>query len=135
MGSRLNGFLLDTHIWLWHLTTSARLPKGLRTLIDRAAERCWLSPISVWELGLLVDRGQVQLDAPLRAWVGDAFARLPLREATMTMDVALRAHEIDLAARDAGDRVLAATALELDLRLLTVDPNLTAAVWLPTRSK
>ena len=131
----MNGFLLDTHVWLWHLTTSARLPKSLRTLIDRGAERCWLSPISVWELGFLVERGRIQLDAPLRAWVGDAFAQLPLREAAMTRDVALRAHEIDLAARDPGDRILAATALEYDLRLLTVAPNLTAADWLPTRSK
>ena len=65
-------WLLDTHIWVWYLLGSARLPVGLRQLLDTAPAACWLSPISVWEVGILVARGRLRLDRPLAAWVAQA---------------------------------------------------------------
>jgi len=72
---------------------------------------------------------------PLRQWVTQTHGRIPLREAPLTTDVAVRVHEIDLPNRDPGDHLLAATALVYDLTVLTVDTNLTDADWLPTRSR
>lgn len=94
----------------------------------------WLSPVCIWEVGLLVERRRLTLDAPLRSWVAEATAQLPLREAPVTSEVATRYHEVALRERDPADRFLAATALSYDLTVLTVDPNLTEADWLPTRS-
>ncbi len=132
----MNGFLVDTHIWLWHVLADSRLPQGLRRLIDRTPpERRWLSPVSIWEVGLLAERGRFELDAPLREWTSDALSSTPMREATLTTDVAIRSHEITLAERDPADRLLAATASVYDLTLVTVDPNLTRERWLPTRSR
>ena len=132
----MNGFLLDTHIWLWHALGDDRLPQGLRRLVERTPpDRRWLSPISIWELGLLVERGRLELAEPLRPWVADALRNAPMREATLTTDVAVRSHEIALAERDPGDRLIAATASVYDLTLITVDPNLTREKWLTTRSR
>lgn len=130
----MTAFLLDTHIWLWYLIGSARLPAGLRQELDRSMEACWLSPISVWELGMLAARGRVRLAIPLRRWVAQAYARFPLKEASLNHEVALRSHEITLPHRDPADHFLAATALVYDLPLMTVDVLLTQATWLPTRS-
>lgn len=126
--------LLDTHIWFWYLTGSDRLPPGLREGIADAEGLPWLSPVSVWELGLLVERGRVELDRSVREWVEDARRELPVEEAGMNTEVALTSHEIDVGHRDPADRFLAATALVFDLTLLTVDDRLATLDWIPTRS-
>jgi PIN domain nuclease of toxin-antitoxin system len=131
----VTAFLLDTHIWFWYLVGSARLPSGLRQELDRSREACWLSPISVWELGILAARGRVRLQTPLRRWVVQAYAQFPVREAPLNQEVALTSHEITLPHRDPADHFLAATALVYDLTLMTVDSRLTQAAWLPTRSR
>jgi PIN domain nuclease of toxin-antitoxin system len=41
-------------------------------------------PISVWELGMLEERGRVRLVPGNRARVEEAFRRLPLEEASLT---------------------------------------------------
>ena len=128
-------YLLDTHIWFWYLVGSARLPADLRQEIDRAAQACWLSPISVWELGMLAARGRVRLQNNLRQWVAQAREHLPLKEASLNHEVALMSHEITLPHRDPADHFLAATALLYDLTLMTVDRRLTQASWLPTRAR
>jgi PIN domain nuclease of toxin-antitoxin system len=131
----LTGYLLDTHTWIWHLEDNPKLPRGLRNLVNSSTDRCWLSPISVWEVALLDEHNRVELDAPFRQWVADAMTQLPLRSAPVTTEVALYSRDVQLGRRDPADRLLAATALVYDLTLLTVDPNLTEANWLRTRSR
>ncbi len=127
-------FLLDTHVWFWYLVGSPRLPEGLHEAVDAALGDLWLSPISVWELGVLDERGRVRLVPDCRSWVEEAFRRLPLEEAALNREVALASREIELAHRDPADRLLAATALVFGLTLLTVDERLTKARGIPTRS-
>lgn len=127
-------YLLDTHIWFWHLTGSERLPDGLRNAIDTTLRELWLSPISVWELGMLADRDRVHLTTGFREFVDEAQRRFPVQEAALTREVALVSGEVALPHRDPADRFLAATAVVHDLTLLTVDERLRAASWLPTRS-
>lgn len=129
----MSGFLLDTHIWLWRLRSAPQLPAGLRVEIDEGNEPLWLSPISVWEVGLLQRRGRIDLGRPFGAWVEEALAKLHVRHAVFTHEVAVVEHRLDLH-RDPADRLLAATAVVYDLTLLTVDPLLTSRDWLPTRS-
>lgn len=130
----MTGFLLDTHVWIWYLDGSPRLPQGLRRLLDRSAAECWLSPISVWETGLLVERGRLRLALPVPEWIASARDALPLRETPLTSEVALAALRIQLPHRDPADRFLAATALVRRLTLLTVDERLVGIPGLATRS-
>ncbi len=128
----MNGLLLDTHIWFWYLNGSDRLPDGIRRLIGSTVAECWISPVSVWELGLLAARGRIQLDRAYRKWLELAHRRLPLQEANLTREVALQSTELDLPHKDPADRFLAATAMVYGLRLVTVDQRLAEAKWLPT---
>jgi PIN domain nuclease of toxin-antitoxin system len=127
-------YLLDTHIWVWYMLASNRLPMGLRAALDAASGERWLSPISVWELGLLEQRGRLRLAGGLGAWVQEALTRVPLREASVTREVAMVSHEVDLPHRDPADRFLAATALVHDLTLVTADERLCGATRLRARS-
>jgi PIN domain nuclease of toxin-antitoxin system len=123
--------LLDTHVWVWHATASKRLPDKLRRKLDRASA-LWLSPVSAWELGLLVRGGRLHLSMDVDAWVRESQAGLSLREAALTIDIALASSRLALSHKDPADHLIAATALEYGLHLATVDQRLIDTDWLAT---
>lgn len=131
----MTGFLLDTHIWWWYLTGSDRLGRGLQRQIEQSGSDCWVSPVSVWELGLLVEGDRIRIPGTCRQWVSEAISKFPVSEAPLTQEVALVSGELELSHRDPADHFLAATALVYNLIIMTVDQRLTKAKWLPTRSR
>jgi len=118
--------LLDTHIWLWSLLDPERLHSRVIESLESPDSEIWLSPISIWELTMLADKGRVTLDLSVDAWIAEAFDRAPLHEAHLTFEVAATAHQIELPHPDPADRFLAATAKVLDLTLVTADKRLLA---------
>jgi len=116
--------LLDTHIWLWSLAEPRRLSRRVRAEITRPGNELWLSPISVWEMLVLVERGRLKLDDDPRRWVKQALARTPAQEVAFTFEVAIRSREIMLAHPDPADRFLVATAIVHGLTLVTADESL-----------
>jgi PIN domain nuclease of toxin-antitoxin system len=123
--------LLDTHVWLWSLLDPTMLNRRVRTAVKRTENELWLSPISVWELIVLSERGRVKLDTAPRAWVAEALAKTPAQQATLNFEVAVRSREILPAHSDPADRFLAATALIYDLTLVTADQGLIKAKACP----
>lgn len=116
--------LLDTHIWLWGLIEPERLPPRVAaTLSDRATRR-WLSPLSVWEAMLLIERGRLRVDTGPEAWVRQALAEAPMEEAPVSSAVVIASRALDTRHRDPVDRFLAATAQVFDLTLVTADRSL-----------
>jgi PIN domain nuclease of toxin-antitoxin system len=114
-------FLLDTHIWLWFVIEPHRLKSNtLQTLKDPQND-LWLSPISTWEALALHRKGRVFLHGDLTDWVTHATAGL--KEAVLTHDIARAALDLPLH-KDPADRMIAATALFLDLTLITADVRL-----------
>ena len=103
--------------------------------MDGALGALWLSPISIWELGMLEERGRVSIPSGFRAWVEEALELFPLTEAPLVREVALRSREVRLPHRDPADHLLAATALVYGLTLMTADERLVAARGIPTRSR
>jgi PIN domain nuclease of toxin-antitoxin system len=78
----MSALLLDTHIWLWYAEGDAeRLPPASVKKLEAARdeEGLLVSAISVWELGIHVAKGRIQLPVPLRDWVDQAFAPPGLR--------------------------------------------------------
>lgn len=116
--------LLDTHIWLWSLLEPERLARQVARALEDGSTRSWLSPLSVWEALLLIERGRLQVDLPADAWVRDALARAPVEEAPVTMEVAFASRSFASRHRDPVDRFLAATAQVFDLTLVTADREL-----------
>jgi PIN domain nuclease of toxin-antitoxin system len=57
--------LLDTHIWLWSILEPGRLKPRLAGALDNPENEKWLSPISVWELSILVEKQKVDLNPDL----------------------------------------------------------------------
>jgi PIN domain nuclease of toxin-antitoxin system len=119
--------LLDTHIWLWSLAQPARLGRRVKSAVTRSGNELWISPISVWELLVLAERGRVKLEGDPRKWVAEALARTPAQEAALTSEIAVRSREVLSGHSDPADRFLVATALVHGLTLVTADETLVDA--------
>lgn len=124
--------LLDTHIWLWSALEPARLSARVRRVLDDSKNDLWLSPISVWEALVLARKKRVILEPSPEQWVRRALAQLPLHDATMNQEIAIRSETVALGHDDPADRFLVATALVHDLRLVTADRRLISSRQVPT---
>jgi PIN domain nuclease of toxin-antitoxin system len=113
--------LLDTHIWLWFVIDPKLVGRSAFQKLKDDNNELWLSPISTWEALTLHRKGRVDLDRDLTAWVASATAGL--KEAVLTHEIVTIARELPLH-KDPSDRMIAATALVLDLTLVTADERL-----------
>ena len=124
--------LLDTHIWLWSALEPARLSKRVQRALDDPKNELWLSPMSVWETLVLARKKRVALDPSPEQWVRRAIAELPIHEAHLNHEVAIRSETVKLGHNDPADRFLVATALVHDLTLVTADRRLLKGRHVPT---
>jgi len=124
--------LLDTHIWIWYLSGSARLSKRHRESLNRDNNQIWLSPISVWETLILSEKGKLSLRPDPISWIQQSLKRWPIKEAPLNIQISIRSRQLDLPHQDPADRFISATVLIYDLTLMTIDERLISAPWLPT---
>jgi PIN domain nuclease of toxin-antitoxin system len=113
--------LLDTHIWIWSQLDPARIGKRVAKELSSDANELWLSPVSVWEVLTLMNKGRVQVDDP-STWVERAADQM--KEAPLTREIVRMSFALSLANADPADRFLAATAKVLKLTLITADRKL-----------
>ncbi len=114
--------LLDTHVWLWRLLEPERIPASAEERIANRGSELFLSPISTWEALVLARKGRIALAPSPGEWVLDALRRSAPTAAPLNHGIALRSETLaGFASEDPADRFLVATALELDLTLVTAD--------------
>jgi PIN domain nuclease of toxin-antitoxin system len=119
--------LLDTHVWIWSLLEPERLGRRVQEALQSRRNELWLSPISVWEFLVLVEKGRMEVQPDAQEWLSEAFVRMPLEEAPLTHEIARQSRLVDLQHEDPADRFLAATAKVLGLTLVTADKRLIPA--------
>jgi PIN domain nuclease of toxin-antitoxin system len=120
--------LLDTCAAIW-TTESPGWSKVAEAAIadsDVTGVPVFISPITAWEVGLLVARGRLALRLPPKLWFSELLAA-GVRLADLPPNVLIEATALpgDLH-RDPADRILAATAREFGYRLMTRDRPLLA---------
>lgn len=113
--------LLDTHIWIWAVNVPQKLSRSVQRQIARTSNELYLSPISIWEAHLLVQRKHLRLRLGFAEWLVEVSRKTPLREAPLNFAVAEQAVGLRLPQSDPGDLFLAATAMAFDLTLVTTD--------------
>jgi PIN domain nuclease of toxin-antitoxin system len=88
-----------------------------------------VSTASIQEISYLASSGRIGLDRPVARWVSDVLATHAVRPIAPTVPIALRAGALDAEAfpADPADRLIYATAVELDAQLATADARLRAA--------
>ena len=115
--------LLDTHVLLWWQAGSERLSSRASSRIEHA-RRLLVSPISFWEVAMLVQKGRIGLDRATGAWAGDFVAEDRVEVADLTPAVAVAAAELADFHGDPADRIIVATARSQGVTLLTKDDRI-----------
>lgn len=115
--------LLDTHIILWSAREPERLRPALASALEDDENELWYSPISVWEVLVLADKGRLaNVEKNRPRFIARLFAGM--REAPLNTHVAIASRTLPRTHADPADRFIAATAQVFDLVLVTEDARL-----------
>jgi PIN domain nuclease of toxin-antitoxin system len=124
---RKHKLLLDTHVWIWLMLGDERLNLSFRRAVEqyKEEERILISAISVWELGMLVERERIQLEIDCLDWVEQALSSLNIALIPLTPRIAIGSSRLpEKPHGDPADRILIATAHELNAVLVTHDQKI-----------
>jgi PIN domain nuclease of toxin-antitoxin system len=113
--------LLDTHAFLWFIDGNVKLSQRARELIEDPQNVKLVSIASLWEIGLKMSLGRLELAQPFeellpRQMEVNGFGVLPLRISHIARIIALPFHH-----RDPFDRMLVAQCAAEDLALVSLD--------------
>lgn len=81
----------------------------------------------MWETLLLAERRRIEIPGDAAGWVRQALRLMPVRDATLTREVALASRSVDVVHEDPADRFIAASAIVYELTLVTSDRRLLAS--------
>jgi PIN domain nuclease of toxin-antitoxin system len=113
--------LLDTHVALWAITDSPKLPKKAREMIESPKSSVWISAATVWEIAIKhgLGRGDMPVSSQdaLSYFRESGYRFLPVEPEHAAAVEDLPAHHAD-----PFDRILIAQALVEPMRLITRDP-------------
>jgi PIN domain nuclease of toxin-antitoxin system len=117
----LSALLLDTHAWAWLMMGSPRLSRRSIEEVSSARE-VFVSPISFFEIGQKVRLGKWPEMEPFASRLSEFLLQQGGRIATLTDEICLRAGTLAWVHRDPFDRIIVATAMISNLKLLSADP-------------
>jgi PIN domain nuclease of toxin-antitoxin system len=119
--------LLDTCAVIW-IANDETISKPATRALNQAHEAglvVYVSPITAWEIGVLVSRGRLTSSIKPQLWFQRLFDVPNLRLADMPPDLVITSSFLPgRPPRDPADRIIAATAREYGYTLVTRDRGL-----------
>jgi PIN domain nuclease of toxin-antitoxin system len=113
--------LLDTHVALWAIADSPKLPQRARDLIQAPKTTVWVSAASIWEIAIKCGMGRGDMPVSgqdaVRYFQESGYRFLPI-----DVEHALAVESLPAHHQDPFDRILVAQALVEPMRLMTHDP-------------
>jgi PIN domain nuclease of toxin-antitoxin system len=119
--------LLDTHVWIWLMLGDERLNLSFRRAVEQSKEKelVLVSAISIWELGMLVERKRIELEIDCLDWVEQALASSNIGLIPLTPRIAIQSTRLpETPHGDPADRILIAAAHEHHAVLVTHDQKI-----------
>jgi PIN domain nuclease of toxin-antitoxin system len=124
--------LLDTHVFLWWVGSRAQLTSAALRALTKASRRL-LADISLREIASLAARERIALSDEPAAWMKQSLREFEVEVVEISPEIAARSTRIAPNFHaDPADQLIAATAIELDVPLVTADERLRASPALRT---
>ena len=115
--------LLDTQVFLWIATDSARLPRDLRTVLRDPFNDLYLSVVSSWEIAVKARSGKLVLPMPVWAFLLESRERLSIQTLSIQETAVAHVAKLPDIHRDPFDRMLVCQAIEHELTIVTSDTH------------
>lgn len=119
--------LLDTHVFLWWIGDKERLTRKAKRVLKEAETHKDLavSAISFWEIALLLKKGRLSVTLDAEKWLDhlESYPGLHI----IPVDATIARFSVFLAGplhADPADRIIIATARNLNLSLITADAKI-----------
>jgi PIN domain nuclease of toxin-antitoxin system len=119
--------VLDTHAWIWWVSSPVFLSETAKRIIDEAVaeKNVFISSISAWEVAILASRGRLQLTISVADWVAASEALRFFDFVPVSNSIALKSVQLPGALHnDPADRIIIATTLSLGAVLVTKDEKI-----------
>jgi PIN domain nuclease of toxin-antitoxin system len=117
-------FLIDTHCWLWAITSPERLKPLAMDLIESKDNTVVFSAGSAAEIAVKFSIGKLLLPEPPETFVGSRMVSLAMVPLPIQINHALRVGVLPLLHRDPFDRLLVAQSQIERLPLMTADETI-----------
>ena len=116
--------LLDTHAWVWFVSSPDRLSQPAADAINDAIlkKSVLISSISVWEVALLVKRNRLRLSIDVRDWITGSESLPFFSFVPIDNEIALKSVQLSPPLpKDPADRIIIASAIVKGATLITKD--------------
>jgi len=119
-------YLLDTHVWLWFVSTPERIRADLLEELKEGATRLSLSAASAWEIAIKWSIKRLPLPEPPTTYVPTRMRRSRVDGLPIQPAHALQVSSLPWHHRDPFDRLLIAQAQVEAMAIVTADPQFEA---------
>ena len=129
--------VLDTHVLIWFVNDQRRLSSKALSEIQKAKKKgeIYVSSISVWEIALLAKKGRLKFNIDTSLWIRAVNNLSFFQFIDVSPSIAYKSVNLEgIFHQDPADRIIIATAQELDAELITRDKRILKyryvdAVW------
>jgi PIN domain nuclease of toxin-antitoxin system len=112
--------LLDSHLLVWLVGASDRLPLAAREIIENPDHEIFFSSASIWELSIKYSSGKIGLELPPRM-LYRVLIESNFSELAVTASHAFEVDTLPPIHKDPFDRILIAQAMSEGMLLVTSD--------------
>ena len=118
--------IIDTHMFIWWINKSPEFTGRLNKIIENnKKEGLVLSVISLWEVAKLVEKERLKLKLPVKEWLDKAINYYNITIIPLTIDIIVKSTQLNGEFhKDPADQIIVATAIILDIPLLTADDKI-----------
>ena len=113
--------LLDTHIFLWLITSDRRLDERCRDAISDRDNEVYLSAVSVWEAMIKYQLGKLPLPESPEIYLPKQRERHQIASLSISETTIAQLAKLPPLHKDPFDRLLLCQSLEHDLIIMTED--------------
>lgn len=113
----MNGYLLDTHIFLWAMLAADKITAPVQAILNNPQEPVFVSIITAWEISLKRSLGKLHVTTNIQ----DAIAAAGFQPMPLKFNHIQQLDTLPLHHRDPFDRMLIAQAKSESLTLITND--------------
>jgi PIN domain nuclease of toxin-antitoxin system len=113
--------LIDTHVFIWYIQNSERLPTSVATLINDGSNEILFSIASIWEMAIKQSTGKLNLGVPYIGFIEKQMRLNNMKLLPISLNHIELVTTLPFHHRDPFDRILIAQSITEDIILLSAD--------------